>query len=154
MLGAFELGSSSVGSSEAGSTGPAGITGVSAVNLDAYTQTAEGTVSGVGANTGSSNVSLSAYSQSAAGLVTTPTIAGEAIKTPSGSLLASTTIPKVAFVRVSDMANVLNLSNQITDASGLLPISSTSFVPGTAYIRLLSDATGANVGAKTFTAAP
>lgn len=80
-------------------------------------------------------------------------IVGDELKNPSGTLLADTLIQKVAFVRVSDMVVVLSLTNQTTDEDGLLPVYDSALANGTSYIRLLSDATGANVGAKTFAAA-
>jgi hypothetical protein len=153
MIGSFEIGSSPLGSASGGAGAPAGVTGTSNVTLSPYTQSAEGSVSGLGTVTGASNVTLSPYTQTAAGVVTSPSVAGEPIKNPSGTLLANFTFAKVAFVRVSDMSIVLSLTNQTSDASGMLPVTSASFSAGVSYIRLLSDATGANVGAKTFTAA-
>lgn len=82
----------------------------------------------------------------------TGTITGDAIKNNTGTLLTALVIPKVAYIRLSDMVSVLTLASQTTNGSGLLPITNAALVTGVAYIRLLSDATGANIGAKVFTA--
>jgi hypothetical protein len=129
-----------------------GIAASSSVELGSFQQVAAGTVTGAASITGTSSQALDSVYQASAGLVTTPSIAGDVVKTPSGSVLANFTIPKVTFLRVSDMTPVLQLTNQTTNGSGLLSISSTSFVPGARYIRVFSDANGDNVGVKTFTA--
>lgn len=97
----------------------------------------------------STRVSSSSFTTSAG---STGTIVGEVIKNPSGAPMATTTIPKVVFKRVSDMVDVLSLTSQTTDSSGLLPISNVALVAGVDYLRILCDATGANVGIKKFTA--
>ncbi|MBB4844990.1 hypothetical protein HNP55_003536 [Paucibacter oligotrophus] len=83
---------------------------------------------------------------------TSATIQGDAIKTPSGSVLASTLIPKIAFLRLADMSVALSLSNQTTNAQGFVPVTSAALTAGVVYLRVLADGTGANVGCKAFTA--
>jgi len=81
------------------------------------------------------------------------TVAGEVIADPDGVALASATIPKVCYLRLSDMTVALNLTNQQTDATGMMSRSSPAFVAGTDYLRILSDATGFTTGCKVFRAA-
>lgn len=81
-----------------------------------------------------------------------PQVLGEPVCTPTGTVLGSTTIRWVQFIRVSDMTAVLTLSNVTTAANGMLPVSSALFTSGVTYIRVLSSATGADCGAKAFVA--
>ncbi len=70
----------------------------------------------------------------------------------SGALLASTTIPKVAVVRITDMATVLTLTDQSTDGSGVLSISNVAIVPGVSYLLITCDAAGTAFGCEPYTA--
>ena len=80
------------------------------------------------------------------------TVVGEAIVDADGNLLANTAISKVAFLRLSDMANVLTLSAQTTDASGMLPVNNGAFSVGQTYLRILSSADGSLTGCKAYNA--
>lgn len=79
-------------------------------------------------------------------LTTTP------VKNWSGTILGSATIPKVAVLRVSDMAAVLTLTNQVTSAGGILTISNVALVAGTQYLLVTCSADGSAFGAQTFVA--
>lgn len=79
------------------------------------------------------------------------TIAGEPIKTPQGQLVTST-IPRVAYLKLSDLSKALELTNQTPNSSGMLSVSNASLVTGTAYVRLLLNADGSQIGAATYTA--
>lgn len=79
------------------------------------------------------------------------TIAGEPIKTTLGQLV-TTAIPKVAFLRLDDLTRVLLLTNQTPDGAGMLVVTNAALVAGVKYLRVLSDATGANVGVAAYTA--
>lgn len=70
----------------------------------------------------------------------------------SGALLASTTIPKVAVVRITDMVTVLTLTDQSTDGSGVLSISNVAIVPGVSYLLITCDAAGTAFGCEPYTA--
>lgn len=80
------------------------------------------------------------------------TITSSPFKNWSGTTLASTTIPKVAVVRVSDMVTVLNLTNQSTDGTGVLTITNVALVGGSKYLLVTCDATGAAFGCESYTA--
>ncbi|HEY0954023.1 MAG TPA: sialate O-acetylesterase [Roseateles sp.] len=79
-------------------------------------------------------------------------IEGEPVVSESEAVLANINIAKVAFLRLEDMANVLTLTDQVTDADGMLPVENAAFIVGEDYLRVLSDATGANTGCKVFRA--
>jgi len=75
------------------------------------------------------------------------TVATQAFKNDTGSLLVNFTVPKLAVLRLSDMTNLLTLTNQVTNPStGVLTVSSPALVAGTDVLVVTSDATGANVG--------
>ena len=74
-------------------------------------------------------------------------------KNSAGLPLGSTTIPKVAFLRLSDMVNVLTLVNQVTSASGVLTVSNAALTAGVLYLMVTSDGTINNYGAEPYTAA-
>lgn len=71
----------------------------------------------------------------------------------TGTLIASTSIPKVGIYKLSDMTLAVALTSQSTNGSGVLSISNAALTVGVDYIVLASDATGANLGAKKVTAA-
>lgn len=81
------------------------------------------------------------------------TITGDPIKDEVGNSQAAVVIPKVVFMRISDMTVQLSLTNQTVNGSSLLPISNAALIPGTAYLRILCNADGSKVGAKAYTAA-
>lgn len=74
------------------------------------------------------------------------TINGDPICNASGSLLIGVTIPKVTFIKLSDMSIALAMTNQTTNGSGLLPITNAALVPGATYLRVFA---GADAGALT-----
>ena len=98
------------------------------------------------------NVSTPALSAAVTLLSSTGTVVGGPIVNNTGTVLANLTIPKVSFVRLSDMTVVLSLTNQTTNGSGMLSITNGALVPGTAYLRTLADATGATVGIAAYAA--
>jgi len=77
----------------------------------------------------------------APGVITSPSFRNWA-----GSLLANTTIPKVTVIRVSDMATVLNLTNRVTNASGILQITDLALTPGVKYLVVTCNADGSAFG--------
>lgn len=81
------------------------------------------------------------------------TITGDPISDEVGNSQAGVTIPKVVFMRISDMTVQLSLTNQVVNGSRLLPISNAALIPGVAYLRILCNADGSKVGAKAYTAA-
>ena len=75
------------------------------------------------------------------------------LKNNTGTLLASTTVPKVKFLRLSDMAPVLDLTNQNSAAgTAVVSVANAALVAGTDYLVVCSDATGANAGIEKVTA--
>jgi hypothetical protein len=75
------------------------------------------------------------------------------LKNNTGTLIASTVIPKVVVLRLSDASTILNLTSQTTTAGGILNIANASLVAGTDYLVVCSDSTGTNVGVQKGTAA-
>jgi hypothetical protein len=71
----------------------------------------------------------------------------------TGSLQSSTNIPKIAILRVSDMATVLTLSDTLTDGSGLLSITDAALTPGVVYLVISCNSDGSAYGAEAYTAA-
>lgn len=80
------------------------------------------------------------------------TITSQAFKNNTGTVLPAITVPKVACIRLSDMVMVLSLTNQVTDGSGQLVITSTSLVTGVQYLLVTSDAGAVNFGCEPYTA--
>lgn len=98
----------------------------------------------------STRVSSASFTTSAAG---SATITSQAFKNWSGTLLTGATIPKVAYVRLSDMTVVLSLTNQVTHAStAVLAVTNAALVAGVKYLLVTSDATAANRGVEPYTA--
>lgn len=135
-------------------TWPAGVT-VSLAGLISGTPTASGTYSNLrvrrtdgGGLTADSN--LFTITVAAAPPVT---ITGQPLKNNTGTVLASFTIPKVAVVRLSDMAPVLSLTNQTTNGSGIPAFTSALMEAGATYVALLANADGTSLGAFTAVAA-
>lgn len=80
------------------------------------------------------------------------TIVTDSFRAPvTGSTLVSTTIPKVAILRVSDMVNVLTLTNQTTNGSGVLTITNTALLQGVRYLLVACNADGTAFGAESYT---
>jgi hypothetical protein len=80
------------------------------------------------------------------------TITSQPFKNWSGTVQAGVTIPKVAFVRISNMVTDLVLSNQVTNGAGVLSITSGSLSPGVSYLLVTCDAAGTAFGAEPYTA--
>lgn len=104
-------------------------------------------------------INCSLGSASAVGYQGTVTVAGSAtitsdvFKNNTGTVLASTSIPKVAAVKLSDMTMAASWTSQTTDASGVLTVSSGSLTTSTDYLLVVSNADGSAVGVKKYTAA-
>ena len=82
-----------------------------------------------------------------------PTITSEPFKNNTGTVLASTSIPFVLVVKVSDGTTVLSLTSQTTDASGVLTIANAALVAGTEYLRVTCDSCDATSATEIYTAA-
>ncbi len=80
-------------------------------------------------------------------------ITSEPFKNNTGTVLASTAIPFVLVVKVSDGTTVLSLTSQTTDASGVLTIANAALVAGTEYLLVTWDSGAAAFGAEPYTAA-
>lgn len=81
-------------------------------------------------------------------VITTPPF-----RNTSGTLLPSTTIPKVVVLRLSDMSTVLNLTNQVTNGSGILVISNAALSAGTTYLVVSSNSDATAYGCEPVAAA-
>lgn len=87
------------------------------------------------------------------GSVSSNAIITDAWRDPATSaLLASTTIPRVLVVNPSTGAVVLSLTSQTTDSAGVLTITGAGVTAGGTYLVVAFDSTGANRGAKAYTA--
>lgn len=119
------------------------------------------TVSGGSANSGDRYRALvtNAFgtTTSASGILTVATLVAsittEAWRDYSGALLANANIPTVLVVNPSSGAVVVTLTNQPTNASGVMVINSAALTAGVQYLVVAFDATGTNRGAKAFEAA-
>ena len=100
------------------------------------------------AGNNSTVVTSASFTTAAAG-----TIVGDPIKSDSGVGQGSVVIPKVMFIRISDLAVVLTLTNQtVTAGTNLLSVTNAALVAGTAYLRVLCNSDGSLAGAKAYTA--
>jgi len=70
----------------------------------------------------------------------------------SGTLLPGVTVPNVVFLKL-DRSKPLDLANQTTAGDGVMTITNAALTPGTYYIMVSFDATGANIGAELVLAA-
>lgn len=98
-------------------------------------------------NGGLSNPSTITYTATAIG-----TITGDPITDEVGNSQAGVVIPKVVFMRVSDMTVQLSLTNQTVNGAKLLPVSNAALIPGVTYLRILCNADGTKSGSKGYTA--
>lgn len=71
----------------------------------------------------------------------------------TGALMPSVTIPKVAVVRVSDMATVLTLADVVTNGSAVMQLTNAALVPGQAYLVITCNSDGSAYGAEACVAA-
>ena len=83
----------------------------------------------------------------------TATIVTDPVKDYTGAVLANTSIDHVTFIRLSNGAAALTLSDQVTSGTGTLTLSSASLVAGVTYLVLLYSADGVQRGVKAYTAA-
>lgn len=70
----------------------------------------------------------------------------------TGALLAGATVPKIAFVRVSDMAAVLTVVDALTNGAGRLVTSNAALVAGVKYLVVTCNSDGSAYGAEVYTA--
>lgn len=70
----------------------------------------------------------------------------------SGTLLPGVTVPNVVFLKL-DRSKPLDLADQTTAGDGVMTITNAALTPGTYYIMVSFDATGANIGAELVRAA-
>lgn len=80
------------------------------------------------------------------------TITTDVFKNNTGTVLASTTIPKLAAIKLSDMTLAASWTNQSTDGSGVLSLTG-AMTAATDYLLIVSSTDGASVGVKKYTAA-
>ena len=83
----------------------------------------------------------------------TATIVTDPVKDYTGAVLANTSIDHVTFIRLSNGAAALTLSDQVTSGTGTLTLSSASLVAGVTYLVLLYSADDVQRGVKAYTAA-
>lgn len=81
------------------------------------------------------------------------TITTDDFRNASNTLLASANIPKVAVLRVSDMAVLVNLTNQVTDGAGVLTITNAALTAGTQCLVVTCNADGTTFGCQPYTVA-
>ncbi len=79
------------------------------------------------------------------------TITTDVFKNNTGTVLASTVIPKLAAIKLSDMTLAASWTSQTTDGSGILSLTGT-MTAATEYLLVVSSADGAAVGVKKYTA--
>lgn len=70
----------------------------------------------------------------------------------TGTLLPGVTIPRLTFLRLSDMTTVLQLTNQVTAGDGVLTVTNAAFTPGTTYLVVAASVDGTSLGAEIYTA--
>lgn len=81
------------------------------------------------------------------------TITTDVFKNNTGTVLATTTIPKLVALKLSDMTLAASWVNQVTDGAGYIPLTSVGLTAGTDYLLVTSNADGLVVGVKKYTAA-
>ena len=79
------------------------------------------------------------------------TITTDVFKNNTGTVLASTVIPKLAAIKLSDMTLAASWTNQATNGSGVLSLTD-AMTAATDYLLVVSSADGASVGVKKYTA--
>lgn len=103
------------------------------------TQALAGSAAAIASATGSLSVT-------GAGTITT-----QPLKNRSGTVLASTAIPKLTWLRLSDMQQMATWTNVSTNGSGVLSLSAAGVAVGVPGLLVLSDADGANRGVGVYT---
>lgn len=81
-----------------------------------------------------------------------PTITTDPLEDETGAVLASTTIAKLAAVKLSDVTVTCTWTNQTTNGSGVLSLSHASLT-AVPHLLLTSSSDGADAGAKVYTPA-
>ena len=79
------------------------------------------------------------------------TITTDVFKNNTGTVLATTTIPKLVALKLSDMTLAASWTNQTTNGSGVLSLTG-AMIAATDYLLVISSADGASVGVKKYTA--
>lgn len=119
--------------------------------------TASGNTASVGVGSGTT-ISASLGSATASGHQAsvassgTATITTDVFKNNTGTVLASTTIPKLTALKLSDMTLAASWTNQTTNGSGVLTLAGAMTV-ATDYLLVVSSTDGASAGVKKYTAA-
>lgn len=80
------------------------------------------------------------------------TITTDVFKNNTGTVLASTVIPKLAAIKLSDMTVAASWTSQTTNGSGILSLTG-AMTAATDYLLVVSSADGLTVGTKKYTAA-
>ena len=133
---------------------PAGLSLNTSTGVISGTPTAAVVASGIvirGTDTASNVANTNSFTIT---ITTVPSITTSPLKNNTGTLIASTSIPKVGIYKLSDMTLALALTSQTTNSSGVLFLQNAALVATTDYLVVLSDATGASVGVGKYTAAP
>lgn len=79
------------------------------------------------------------------------TITTDVFKNNTGTVLASTVIPKLAAIKLSDMTLAASWTNQTTNGSGVLTLTG-AMTAATDYLLVVSSTDGAAAGVKKYTA--
>lgn len=79
------------------------------------------------------------------------TITTDVFKNNTGAVLASTVIPKLAAIKLSDMTLAASWTSQTTNGLGVLSLTG-AMIAATDYLLVVSSADGASVGVKKYTA--
>lgn len=78
-------------------------------------------------------------------------ITTEPVRDRSGGLLSNTVIPKLAWLRLSDMQLLTTWTDVSTDAAGVLQLVGNGVQDGVTGVLVLADDTGANLGVGVYT---
>jgi hypothetical protein len=120
------------------------------ITLDAFTLSgdmATGALSQL-----SSGITLDAFALSGFLGLAPGRIDSNPFKNWTGTLLPGVTIPRLTFLRLSDMSVVLQLTNQTTAGDGVLTVTNAAFTPGITYLVVAASVDGASLGAEIYTA--
>ena len=79
------------------------------------------------------------------------TITTDVFKNNTGTVLASTVIPKLVALKLSDMTLAASWTSQTTNGLGVLSLTG-AMIAATDYLLVVSSADGASVGVKKYTA--
>lgn len=163
-VGAWEVSSGGGGDNIAANLGTATASGFVAGIAAAVTiacSLGSGTANGYQASIGTgSNVTINAAlgTATASGYTASvmssgsATITTDVFKNNTGTVLASTSIPKLAALKLSDMTLAAGWTSQTTNGSGVLSLTDAGMVAATDYLLVVSSADGSAVGVKKYTA--